>query len=454
MSGCVAPRRIDTQTEGRIALRNPGAEGRIERDRYGVPHLIARSENDVYFLQGFAQAQDRLWVMELFRRSASGRLSEIVGNQRMTHADEMPFVESTIDFDHFHRLVGFRQLAEQTANWLRRARPESYRLLQRFSAGVNAYIAHARRHDEMPWEFRFFRFEPAPWTPADTLTIYRMLAWHFSHDWSRELLRLRLLMERPTDPGAAWQVFPFQDPTETTILDSGQATRRSADSPTPSAISKYLRDVLEITPEPVRVTDADRFSIPTDSTSAYPEGWTPVHKSTAAQRNRRSLDLGWELKYFPGRASNAFAVSGRLTQSGKPLLAGDPHSALVLPSIFADVWLTCDEFDAVGVSLVGLPGLLMGTTFAWRGRSPILTWTPRISCSSESRLDRSTRKGWKSSLPSCQRFPSGAPSSAPRTVVPSSTPTFRRAFGYRATGYLFAGSDSIATTKPLSSTRS
>jgi penicillin amidase len=289
-TGCVAPRPTVMQTNGQVAVPGLEAEARIERDGFGVPHLVARSERDLYFLQGFAQAQDRLWIMEMFRRSASGRLSEIFGKQAMTGAEELPFVRTTIDFDHFHRLIGFRRLAETTADRLRRARPESYRLLEAYSAGVNAWLAHARAGREMPWEFRFLRFRPEPWTPADTLAIYRMIAWHFSHNWSREWIRFRLLCEHGDDPA-----------------------------------------VLEVSPE----------QLPRPG-NAPAEGRSPGMR-------------------FPlGFASNAFVLSGERTKSGKPILAGDPHAAVLFPSIFLDAWLTCDAFDAAGVSLAGVPGLLLG----------------------------------------------------------------------------------------------
>jgi penicillin amidase len=338
-AGCVRPVAVPAQFGGDLTVSGLEAPAWIERDGFGVPRLRAASEPDLYFLQGFAHAQDRFWMMEMLRRSAAGRLSEVVGRQPLSPADGVALATDTVRLDAFQRLIGFRERAGTTAGWLQRERPGSWRLLQAYADGVNAYLAHARASGELPWEFQFFNLRPEPWTPLDTLAIYRLVAWFFSHDWTRELLRWELMLEHPDDPGAVWRLFPIHDDTEYPMLTDRPRVRPFA-APDAESTRRYLRDEIEVSPDQLRQ-------------------WAGQLAGSLAgiARAGRLLETG----------SNAFAVAGRFTASGRPLLAGDPHATLLFPSLFLDNWLSCDTIEAAGVSLAGVPGLLAGHNFqvAW-----------------------------------------------------------------------------------------
>jgi len=173
--GVYAVRRAFPQASGRIAL--DGLRGTVEvmRDRWGIPHIYAQNDLDLFFAQGFVHAQDRLWQMEFNRRAASGRLSEIFG-------------PVTLDTDRFLRTVGLRRAAEVEAAQLD---DETKRVLQAYVDGVNAYIAS--RRGRLPLEFALLRYVPEPWSPVDAVAFGKLMAWTLSGNWDSEILRAHLL---------------------------------------------------------------------------------------------------------------------------------------------------------------------------------------------------------------------------------------------------------------------
>jgi penicillin amidase len=173
--GAYAVRRAFPQTSGRIVLS--GLQGSVEvmRDRWGIPHVYAQNDLDLFFAQGFVHAQDRLWQMEFNRRAASGRLSEIFG-------------PVTLEADRFLRTVGLRRAAEAEAA---RLGEETTRMLRAYADGVNAYIAS--RRGRLPLEFALLRYAPEPWSPVDSIAFGKLMAWTLSGNWDSEVLRAHLL---------------------------------------------------------------------------------------------------------------------------------------------------------------------------------------------------------------------------------------------------------------------
>ena len=159
---------------GRLSISGLGEDVEIIRDRWGVPHIYAGNETDLYFAQGFVHGQDRLWQMELSRRIGAGRLSELFG-------------PSALETDRLARTLGFRRLAE--ASWAEIE--ESMRgALEAYAAGVNTQISGpvAKR----PIEFSLLRHRPEPWHPLDSLAFGRYLGWALSTGWYSELVRARI----------------------------------------------------------------------------------------------------------------------------------------------------------------------------------------------------------------------------------------------------------------------
>ena len=166
-------RRPLARTKGTVRL--PGLQNEVEifRDQWGIPHIYASDLHDLLFAQGFVHAQDRLWQMDLHRRLASGRLSEIMG-------------QVTVSVDYWLRILGMRRVAELEVDLLD---PQTKGHLQAYAAGINARMAQGR----LPVEFSMLRYRPEPWTVADTLSWGKMMSWYLSVNWESELLRARLI---------------------------------------------------------------------------------------------------------------------------------------------------------------------------------------------------------------------------------------------------------------------
>lgn len=135
---------------------------RVQRDRWGVAHIYASDEHDLFFAQGYVVSQDRLFQMELWKRAGEGRLAEVLG-------------PSAVERDINARRLRYR------GDWSQEYRsyaPDTQAILQAFTGGINAYIAAITREGRLPVEFRIAGFKPEPWTPQDCvnrLAAYSMM---------------------------------------------------------------------------------------------------------------------------------------------------------------------------------------------------------------------------------------------------------------------------------------
>jgi penicillin amidase len=157
-------------------LRLPGLEGSVEvfRDRWGVPHLYASTLPDLFFGQGFVHAQDRLWQMELNRRTAQGCLSELFG-------------DLALDTDRTTRTFGFNRLGRAD---LANAPDDLRQAVEAYSAGVNAFLDQP--DGKLPVEFTLLRHRPEPWQPEDTFAFSRVMIWQLSHAWYGGIVRAQM----------------------------------------------------------------------------------------------------------------------------------------------------------------------------------------------------------------------------------------------------------------------
>lgn len=158
-------------------LHLPGLSSSVEiiRDRWGVPHIYAGSPHDLFFAQGFVHAQDRLWQMELNRRTATGRLSELFG-------------PVALDTDRAVRTFGFHRLG--AADWSN-ADGDTRDTLQAYAEGVNAYLQSPSAR--MPVEFTLLGHRPEPWKPEESMAFSRVMIWQLSHAWYGEIIRAQLI---------------------------------------------------------------------------------------------------------------------------------------------------------------------------------------------------------------------------------------------------------------------
>src|SRR6516162_739259 len=150
---------------------------RVQRDRWGVAHIYARDQHDLFFAQGFVTAQDRLFQIELWKRAGQGRLAEILG-------------PSAIQRDISARRLRYRgDMAQEYRSYA----ADTREILAAFTAGINAYIADIQHpgHPGLPVEFRLAAFKPEQWQPEDCLN--RLAAYAMMANASEELLHAQLV---------------------------------------------------------------------------------------------------------------------------------------------------------------------------------------------------------------------------------------------------------------------
>lgn len=167
-------RRPLPQHDGSIRLEGLKEPVEVVRDQWGVSHVYANNEADLFFAQGYVHAQDRLFQMDTSRRVGAGRSAEIVGPAGLAS-------------DRAARIFGWHRAAEaQVAGIL--ADDRTAAVARAYAAGVNAFIAEGR----LPLEFSLLAYRPAPWQPFDSAAWGTVLAWGLSANWETELLRMRL----------------------------------------------------------------------------------------------------------------------------------------------------------------------------------------------------------------------------------------------------------------------
>lgn len=174
-TGYLLLRRSFPTINGTIKVDGLKAPVEVYRDRWGVPHIYAQNIEDLFFAQGYATAQDRLWQMEFNRRIGSGTLSEVLG-------------EAALENDRFIRTIGWRRVAEEEAANLDE---ETHTVLEAYAAGVNAFIES--HQGNLPPEFTILGFVPAPWTPVDSIAWGKVMAWDLGENWEAELLWASLI---------------------------------------------------------------------------------------------------------------------------------------------------------------------------------------------------------------------------------------------------------------------
>src|SRR5690606_34777330 len=162
------------EADGRLQVAGLHAPVDIVRDAEGIPHIFAGSSRDAWFALGYVHAQDRLWQIEVNRRIAAGRMSEIFGT-------------NAVGSDRFLRTLGIRRNAERI--WQQLA-PDTQAALSAYSDGVNAWLA---QEPVLPPEFILTGApRPEPWQPADSIAWQTMMAWDLGANWTQEILRMRL----------------------------------------------------------------------------------------------------------------------------------------------------------------------------------------------------------------------------------------------------------------------
>ncbi len=310
-----AVRRAYPETSGTITVEGLSGDVEVIRDAMGVPHIYADTLEDLFLAQGWVHAQDRFFQMDFWRHISSGRLSEMFGSGQ-------------VDTDAFLRTMGWSELAERQYAV---ETPEIQSALDAYANGVNAYLA-VNSPSDLSFEYTILellnhRYDPEPWTPAESLAWGKVMSWDLGGNMGDEIARAMALGSLP--PERVAQLFPpYPGDRHPYIVpsDGGAATAAEASL----AIPPGARDVL--------ARSGDALS----SVNALTGGGTA------------------------GIGSNSWAISGAHTPTGMPMLMNDPHLSIQMPSIWYQVGLHCRQasdacpIDVVGFSFAGVPGVIIG----------------------------------------------------------------------------------------------
>jgi penicillin amidase len=296
------------QIDGTRSMQGLREPVEVIRDRWGVPHIYAKNTDDLFFAQGYVQAQDRLWQMELWRRYNGGYLAELLGEEAVEH-------------DRLLRLIQYQ--GPWDASELDFYHPEGTRIFTAFATGVNAYIRD--RRDNLPVEFKLTGITPRPWTLADV--VLRVPARSLAS--ARSEVRFAL---------------------EVAELGPAEATRRARPDPYIEAVVPRGLDLSILSK---RLLDSLEGALP-----VIPFPRPPLLESfRRASGAIASLDPGTP-EHSPG--SNNWVVSGARTASGAVLLANDPHRQVSNPSLRYVVHLNAPGWDVIGATEPAIPGVAIG----------------------------------------------------------------------------------------------
>lgn len=313
----VAPAALEAQE----TLEVPGLERRVEIivDRWGIPHIYAETEHDLFFAQGFNAARDRLFQLEIWRRQATGTVAEILGPRELKR-------------DIGTRLFMFRgDMSEELEHY----HPRGVKIIQAFVEGVNAYVERTVEDpDLLPMEFEILGIAPQRWTPEIVISRHQGLLGNISQELAiaRAVARIgpkaveRLEYFHPGEPDIALDPAIDGELLFADILDLYDAFRR-----------------------PIRFAPEDVALQYRGDPTAY------ARLAAAAQQQElqplpRTEDIG----------SNNWVVSGRLTQTGNTMMANDPHRAQSAPSLRYWVHLVGPGWNVLGGGEPEIPGVSIG----------------------------------------------------------------------------------------------
>ncbi|MBS1668031.1 MAG: penicillin acylase family protein [Bacteroidetes bacterium] len=283
-------------------LKFPGLSGKanVYFDERMVPHVFASNENDAYFIQGYLHAKFRLWQMEFEVYAAAGRISELIGPK-------------AINYDRDRRRLGMVYAAEiaekeMEKNETTKAQCDSY------TAGVNSYIA-SLKESELPVEYKLLNYKPEKWTNLKTALFLKYMSFElagyeqdFEHTNAKTAFGLLDFAK----------IYPLAQDSLDPIVPKGTV---------------YPKPALTVT-------------APASEDSLYLGMKDSVHFVSD--------------KPHPENGSNNWAVSGKKTKSGKPILCNDPHLGLNLPSLWYEMQLSAPGLNAYGVSFPAAPGIIIG----------------------------------------------------------------------------------------------
>ncbi|MFD8027951.1 penicillin acylase family protein [Streptomyces sp. NPDC059717] len=326
------------QTSGSITLEGLSGPVDVKRDGYGIPQIYASSDEDLFMAQGYVQAQDRFYEMDVRRHLTSGRLSEMFG-------------KSQVKNDEFLRTLGWDRVAKQEYDTKLSSSTKKY--LDAYAKGVNAYLK-GKSGKDISLEYAALGlvndYKPQQWTPVDSVSWLKAMAWDLRGNMQDEIDRS--LMTSRLGPKQIDDLYPdYPYSRNKPIVQTGQYNE---------------------------ITKAFEQSGSTGTQSST--GSSTANSSSSALQSQLA-GLYNVLDNVPtavgvngnGIGSNSWVVDGDHTITGKPLLANDPHLSASLPSVWYQMGLHCTtlsskcQYDVTGYTFAGMPGVIIGhnKNIAW-----------------------------------------------------------------------------------------
>ncbi|GAB3218717.1 penicillin acylase family protein [Algoriphagus aestuariicola] len=280
-----------------LTLENLTAPVEVVYDQNLIPHIFAESEADLYRAQGYVTAQHRLWQMEFQTMAAAGRVSEIVG-------------PIALDLDRMTRRKGLAFGAELGMKFLQENDPETLALVEAYADGVNQYIAQLS-DARLPVEYKILNYRPEPWSAFKSLLLLKYMSDMLVGDRDLEFTNLRK------------------------ILGEAKLDRLYPEFPSENDPVIEAAHVWDFEPLPVLKPDS----------MAYPDEELLISPLSQPEE---------------GTGSNNWAVAGKKTKNGNPILANDPHLSLNLPSLWYAMQLSTPSNTVKGATLPGALGVISG----------------------------------------------------------------------------------------------
>lgn len=321
------------QTTGSITLEGLSGPVDVKRDSYGIPQIYASSDADLFMAQGYVQAQDRFYEMDVRRHMTAGRLSEMFGKDQVKD-------------DEFLRTLGWDRVAQKEYDTKLSASTKKY--LQAYAKGVNAYL-QGKDGKDISLEYAALGFKnnykPQKWTPVDSVAWLKAMAWDLRGNMKDEIDRA--LMTSRLGPQQIADLYPdYPYSRNQAIVTEGE-------------YDEYTKT----------------FDGGDSSSSTSTSGTTGSTSSSSGSALTSQLaGLSNVLDDLPtavgvngqGIGSNSWVVAGKNTITGKPLLANDPHLEASLPSVWYQMGLHCRaisskcQYDVSGYTFAGMPGVVIG----------------------------------------------------------------------------------------------
>jgi penicillin G amidase len=323
------------QTKGSLTLDGLSGPVDVKRDGYGISQIYASSDEDLFMAQGFVQAQDRFYEMDVRRHMTSGRLSEMFG-------------KGQVENDEFLRTLGWDRVAKEEYDTKLSSAAKKY--LQSYAKGVNAYL-EGKDGKDISLEYAALGFTndyaPEQWTPVDSVSWLKAMAWDLRGNMQDEIDRA-LLTSRlgPKQIADLYPQYPYG--RNKAIVQEGQ-----------------YDELTETFTQGSATAAAGTTAGATGSTTTTTDGSALTSQLEGLYSILDDLPTAVGVN-GQGIGSNSWVVAGRYTITGKPLLANDPHLSASLPSVWYQMGLHCTavsakcRYDVTGYTFAGMPGVIIG----------------------------------------------------------------------------------------------